>query len=205
VDSYVDKIHQQLETSLRDAEAHSRKEADRQKRTYDRRAHAVTLKPGDQVLIRVGSVRGSHKLHDRWESVLYEVVRPVAAGVPAYIVRHPDTGAEQTQHRNRLYLVQPEGGTEVSARAVRSESCVIEYDQRSDPARPGENVIDPAPEHSPVEDQRKDVSGRAEKSEVVTSGDTSTDADKTLLCRMLELVNIASPSVLAQASTNDQG
>jgi transposase InsO family protein len=43
VDHYVDKIYTQLQASLRDAESRSRKEADRQKRNYDHRAHATTL------------------------------------------------------------------------------------------------------------------------------------------------------------------
>jgi hypothetical protein len=134
----VAEIHTNLQTSLREVEVQNQKEADRQKKYYDRHAHAVTLVSGDQVLVQVGSIQGKHKVHDKWESGQYEVEGPIAEGIPVYIVRHPLTGDKKTLHRNRLFLVNPIGGTEVTAREARSVP-VPEDERGANPGEPGEN------------------------------------------------------------------
>ena len=42
-------------------------EATKQRRYYDRRAGAVTLQPGDVVMVRTDSFVGKRKVKDRWE------------------------------------------------------------------------------------------------------------------------------------------
>ena len=42
-------------------------EATKQRRYYDRRAGAVTLQPGDVVMVRTDGLVGKQKVKDRWE------------------------------------------------------------------------------------------------------------------------------------------
>ena len=42
-------------------------EATKQRRYYDRRAGAITLQPGDVVMVRTDSFVGKRKVKDRWE------------------------------------------------------------------------------------------------------------------------------------------
>ena len=44
-------------------------EAERQKWHYDRKANAISLEPGDLVLLKAAAYRGQRKVKDWWEEV----------------------------------------------------------------------------------------------------------------------------------------
>jgi hypothetical protein len=142
------------------------------------------LEKGDLVLIRVGSIRGSHKVHDKWEKTLYEVEGPISSGVPVYVVCDPLTGKKQTQHRNRLYLLSPTGGTEVSAVTVKSAQ-VAEEDQGYNPEEPGVHETLTFDGNGPDQVDSLDQMGEREKDET-RSGATPPDAAPTILDRITE-------------------
>ena len=74
-------------------------EATKQRRYYDRRAGAVTLQPGDVVMVRTDSFVGKRKVKDRWEDGGF-IVESQLGDWPVYKVgvhllmtdRNPNTG-----------------------------------------------------------------------------------------------------------------
>ena len=74
-------------------------EATKQRRYYDRRAGAVTLQPGDVVMVRTDSFVGKRKVKDRWEdgvsslSLSWETGLFIRFGVHLLMTdRNPNTG-----------------------------------------------------------------------------------------------------------------
>jgi transposase InsO family protein len=110
-ESYVADLRSVMTEATRLATRWSGVEAQRQKRYYDRAARAVTLRPGDEVLLRIPSYRGRRKISDRWEDVPYEVLGQVAPDLPVYRVKSRQTGKIHHIHRNRLFLLTPAPGS----------------------------------------------------------------------------------------------
>ena len=86
-------------------------EAARQQCHYDRRAGAITLQPGDIVIVRTDRFVGKHKVKDRWEEVGYVIVNQLEDW-PVYKVKCPPSENKRkakylTLHRNCLMLVPP--------------------------------------------------------------------------------------------------
>ena len=87
-------------------------EVAKQRHYYDRRAGAVTLQPGDVVMVRTDGFVGKRKVKDRWEDGGF-VVESQLEDWPVYKVRCPTADAKQKPkyrilHRNRLLLVTSE-------------------------------------------------------------------------------------------------
>ena len=67
IDKYVKALYEQLRECLKLAQESATKEANRQKRLYDRRVGAVELHPGDCVLVPLDAFQGQcRKLKNRW-------------------------------------------------------------------------------------------------------------------------------------------
>ena len=100
IDEYVASLYDRLRKSLVIVQDCAVKEAQRQKRLYDRKVGAVELRPGDNVLVRLDAFRGQRrKLKNRWGSDLHTVVARVADGIPAYVVKNNRTGKKKVVHR----------------------------------------------------------------------------------------------------------
>ena len=96
-------------------------EATKQCRYYDRRAGAVTLQPGDVVMVRTDSFVGKRKVKDRWEDGGF-IVESQLGDWPVYKVRCPSADDRQKPkyrilHRNRLLLVADEDVNDASGHA----------------------------------------------------------------------------------------
>ena len=105
IDEYVANLYDRLRESLAIAQDCAVKEAQRQKRLYDRKVGAVELRPGDHVLVCLDAFRGQRKkLKNRWGDDLHTVVTHVADGIPAYVVKNDHTGKKKVVHRARLLL-----------------------------------------------------------------------------------------------------
>ena len=108
IDEYVASLYDRLRKSLVIAQDCAVKEAQRQKRLYDRKVGAVELRPGDNVLVRLDAFRGQRrKLKNQWGSDLHTVVTRVADGIPAYVVKNNHTGKKKVVHRAQLLLGLP--------------------------------------------------------------------------------------------------
>ena len=97
-------------------------EATKQRRYYDRRAGAVTLQPGDVVMVRTDGFVGKRKVKDRWEDGGF-IVESQLGDWPVYKVRCPSAGDRRKPkyrifHRNRLLLVADEDIDDASGQAT---------------------------------------------------------------------------------------
>ena len=105
IDKYVASLYNHLQESLAIAQDCAVKEAQRQKRLYDRKVGAIELRPGDHVLVHLDAFRGQRrKLKNRWGDDLHMVVTCMADGIPAYVVKNNCTGKKKVVHRARLLL-----------------------------------------------------------------------------------------------------
>ena len=105
IDEYVASLYDRLRESLAIAQDCAIKEAQRQKRLYDRKVGAVELRPGDHVLVHLDAFRGQRrKLKNRWGDDLHMVVTRVVDGIPAYVVKNNRTGKKKVVHRAQLLL-----------------------------------------------------------------------------------------------------
>ena len=90
-------------------------EAARQQHHYDCQARAVTLQPGDIVMVRTDRFVGKCKVKDQWEEGGYVIVNQLEDW-PVYKVKCPPSENKHkakylTLHRNCLMLVPPEDDT----------------------------------------------------------------------------------------------
>ena len=105
IEEYVASLYDRLRDSLAIARDCAVKEAQRQKRLYDRKVGAVKLRPGDHILVCLDAFRGQRrKLKNRWGDDLHMVVTRVADGIPAYVVKNNRTGKKKVVHWARLLL-----------------------------------------------------------------------------------------------------
>ena len=98
-------LYERLRACLKLAQESATKEANRQKRLYDRKVGAVELRPGDRVLVRLDAFRGQRrKLKNRWGDNIHTVIERKADGIPVYEVKNERTGKRKVLHQARLLL-----------------------------------------------------------------------------------------------------
>ena len=105
INEYVKALCERLRECLKLAQESATKEANRQKRLYDRRVGVVELHPGDRVLVRLDAFRGQRrKLKNRWGDDIHTVIDRKADGIPVYEVKNERIGKKKVLHRARLLL-----------------------------------------------------------------------------------------------------
>jgi len=99
---YVRKLKERLSRAYKKAEEFAKNANSGDKRRYDARAKATSLSVGDLVLVRNVSLRGTHKLADKWEETPYIVVGQPNADIPVFEVKKDCPHARKTRilHRN---------------------------------------------------------------------------------------------------------
>ena len=79
------------------------KQAEKAKKYYDRKVRCSKLEPGDLVLVKRFGFRGKHKIQDRWENQVYEVLESCHSSPLVFRIRREDgTGKIRVLHRNLL-------------------------------------------------------------------------------------------------------
>ena len=101
---YVVGLRHRLDEAYRKARQNSDEKGIQNKRVYDRKARSSVLFPGDRVLVKNVSIRGKHKLADRWEHDPYIVVSQPNFDIPVYEVKREGARFKKsrTLHRNLL-------------------------------------------------------------------------------------------------------
>ena len=104
-------------------------EAARQQCHYDRRAGAITLQPGDVVMVRTDRFVGKCKVKDQWEEGGYVIVNQLEDW-PVYKVKCPPSENKHkakylTLHRNRLMLVPPEDDTPQDPTQLKVAAAIV--------------------------------------------------------------------------------
>ena len=119
IDEYVASLYDHLRQSLVIAQDCAVKEAQRQKRLYDRKVGAIELRPGDHVLVRFDAFRGQRrKLKNWWGDDLHTVVTRVVDRIPAYVVKNNCTGKKKVVYRAPLLLWLADYGEPVRCNLV---------------------------------------------------------------------------------------
>ena len=105
IDEYVKTLYEWLEECIQLAQESASKEAQRQKRLYDRKVGAMELCLGDRVLVCLDAYRDQRrKLKNRWGDDIHAVVTHKADGIPVYEVKNERTGRTKVLHRAQLLL-----------------------------------------------------------------------------------------------------
>ena len=104
-------------------------EAARQQRHYDCRARAVTLQPGDIVMVCTNRFVGKCKVKDQWEEGGYVIVNQLEDW-PVYKVKCPPSENKceakyLTLHRNRLMLVPPGDNTPQDPAQLKVAAAIV--------------------------------------------------------------------------------
>ena len=108
-DEYMATVHDQLRTTLWEAQAQLTAEAQWQKQYYDQKISTMDLKPGNLVLAKADAFKGKGKIRDRWEDEACEVVHQIVTDVPSYEVMD-QCRQSGILHRNWLLLIVSEVG-----------------------------------------------------------------------------------------------
>ena len=100
---YVAELKERLSAAYRLASTKIAKAQESQKLHYDLKTRGATIEVGDRVLVRNVKIRGKHKIADKWEEGVYEVVNQPNPDIPVYDVRSEEgRGPIRTLHRNLL-------------------------------------------------------------------------------------------------------
>ena len=110
---YARKLRARLNWAFRVAKDVNEKEAERQKRFYDKRMRCQKLVPGDFVLVKKKGSSSTYKIDDKWEENPYKVVEQCRNDkmklIPVFklfeVVKE-GTPRKKTLHRNMLYPYQ---------------------------------------------------------------------------------------------------
>ena len=112
----VATMQERLKEAFEVARQLTSEEAARQHRYYDKTARAVSLQPGDVVMVRMDWFVGKRKVKDWWEEGGYVIVSQLEDW-PVYKVRCPPSGHRRNPsykflHWNRLLLMSPEDASD---------------------------------------------------------------------------------------------
>ena len=79
---YVENLKQRIEWAYKTANEVVKKEQEQNKWHYDCKVRCVKLKVGDKVLLKHTAFKGKHKIQDRWENTIYEVIEQPLGKIP---------------------------------------------------------------------------------------------------------------------------
>jgi transposase InsO family protein len=124
---YVRKLRDKLSLAYNKAKQTADKTAEVNKDKYDIKAKAATLHPGDIVLARNVSLRGKHKIADKWESEPYIVVSQPDQTLPVFQVKkqNPKSRKIKTLHRNLLLPLKSASVTDKNTEEIKSSKYII--------------------------------------------------------------------------------
>lgn len=103
---YVQSVKESLATAYEKASKYATEQHLKNKKLYDKKARATSLEVGDRVLVRRVAFKegGPHKLSDKWDDGVYEVVGIPEGKFNVYDVRLEDNTKSKIRrlHRNLL-------------------------------------------------------------------------------------------------------
>lgn len=118
---YARKLRDRLTDAYKKASETAEKAAEANKVQYDRKARAAEVQIGDLVLVRNVSIRGKHKIADRWEDDPYRVIGKPFPDQPVYEVQldKPRSRKIRRLHRNLLLPIGQEKTSQKSLNSAR--------------------------------------------------------------------------------------
>ena len=101
---YLKDLKDRIQTTQNIVKQHAEDAQKRQKKQFDKKAEASKISIGDYVLVKILAFEGKHKIADKFEEEVYEVVDQSRPDIPVFRVKSP-TGLVKTLHRNHLLPV----------------------------------------------------------------------------------------------------
>ena len=150
---FAEKLQQKMKWAHEVAKQADKKESERYKRYYDRKARSVELKTGDIVLVRA---RTTDKIQDKWENATYVVMSRPYPNLPVYQVQQRDGGKCRTLHRNQLLQLLQEKVPDSSKDVVTQES-EKETDTQVKESNSDEQKVEPLVRSALVEGQKPEI------------------------------------------------
>ena len=117
--SYVEKLQKRLAWVFRKAQEVNEKENKRNKENYDRKVKCSKLEIGNKVLVRKKAFKGKHKIQDKWEDSINEVINQPIEKFPVFTVQHEGSKKLKTLHRNTLFPLGQELQCEDESHSVQ--------------------------------------------------------------------------------------
>ena len=74
----------EIEWAYQTANEVVKKEQEQNKWHYDHRVRCAQLKVGDKILLKCIAFKGKHKIQDRWENTIFEVVGQPLGKIPVF-------------------------------------------------------------------------------------------------------------------------
>ena len=100
---YIEDLRQKMKKAYEIATSSASQARRKQKEGYDIKSRGSSIKEGDRVLVKIVAFDGKHKISDRWEEDIYEVIRQPNPRIPVYVVQKENgEGKKRTLHRNLL-------------------------------------------------------------------------------------------------------
>ena len=109
---YIEDLKNRMMKTRQIVEEHVNKAKDRHRHHYNIKAKAVKVDIEDKVLVQVLAFEGKHKISDKFEKEMYNVIEQVKGCIPVYKVKGDMTGKIRSLHRNHLYLVRYRNDTD---------------------------------------------------------------------------------------------
>ena len=109
---YLKDLEEKIRVSREIVEENIKKAQSKHQKYYNRKAKNTRIDIGDSVLVKRVAFDGKHKIQDRYEEGVYEVVDQPRPELPVYRVKLGDR--IRTLHRNLLFLIDAEEKAEVA-------------------------------------------------------------------------------------------
>ena len=100
---YVENLKQRIEWAYKTANEVVKKEQEWNKWHYDHNVRCTLMKVDDKVLLKCTAFKGKHKIQDRWENTIYEVVEQPLGKMPVFKIKSKEGDDKmKVGHRNIL-------------------------------------------------------------------------------------------------------
>ena len=132
---YVVKLRDRLANAYKKARLQTEKTGATNKRRYDEKTKNVMLQTNDRVLVRNVTLRGKHKLADKWEEHPYIIVAQPDLSVPVFQVKRDGTRFKKirTLHRNLLlpFMSVTDNGEEQTIGRSETEETELQKENQN--------------------------------------------------------------------------
>ena len=100
---YVENLKWRIEWACKTTNEVFKKEQEQNKQHYDCKVRCTQLQVGDKVLLKCNAFKGKHKIQDRWENTIYEVIEQPLGKIPVFKIKSMEGNDKmKVVHRNLL-------------------------------------------------------------------------------------------------------
>ncbi|XP_060594144.1 uncharacterized protein LOC132748508 [Ruditapes philippinarum] len=168
VNEYIEDLKTRMASTREIVKEFNDKARAKQKEQYDIKAKAARINIGDTVLVKILRYEGKHKIADKFEEEVYEVIDQPIPDVPVFKLRSVKSKKEKTLHRNHLHPV--------NYRKITDDADTEEYTQEKEDHR--EQYIQEKGDKNRVIREKKE---RKEKADVGNDSENEAEEEEFVL------------------------